>query len=74
MEEKKKTIIYVVISIGLLLAAVVGATFAYFTAQRGEGANINITSTSGKTDSLTFRTEGVNFNDIITNDLKIKIV
>ncbi len=52
--DKKNTLLLTVIAIATLLVAVVGATFAYFTAQRGEGQNANINVKTSTTDTLTF--------------------
>lgn len=49
MENRKNTILLTVIAVATLLVAVVGATFAYFTAQGGGTASTNVrveTSTS----------------------------
>ena len=50
--EKKNTILLTVIAIATLLVAMVGATFAYFTAQRGEGAQAEINVKTSTSDSL----------------------
>ncbi len=54
MDNKKNTILLTVIAVATLLVAVVGATFAYFTAQEGEGANTNITVKTGTGSSSAF--------------------
>ncbi len=54
MDNKKNTILLTVIAVATLLVAVVGATFAYFIAQEGEGANTNITVKTGTGSSSAF--------------------
>ncbi len=52
--EKKNTILLTIIAIATLLVAVVGATFAYFTAQRGDGAQADIKVTTSTSDSIIY--------------------
>ncbi len=52
--DKKNTLLLTVIAIATLLVAVVGATFAYFSAQAGEGKNAQINVKTSTTDTLTF--------------------
>ncbi len=52
--EKKNTILLTVIAVATLLVAMVGATFAYFTAQRGEGAQADIKVTTSTSDSIVY--------------------
>ena len=52
--EKKNTVLLTVIAIATLLVAMVGATFAYFTAQRGDGAQADITVTTSTSDSIVY--------------------
>ena len=54
MENKKNTILLTVIAVATLLVAVVGATFAYFTAQGGTGTSANVTVTTGTAASSDF--------------------
>lgn len=63
MENRKNTILLTVIAVATLLVAVVGATFAYFTAQGGTAASRPVTVTTHTTDSATFS---------IAKDLKIE--
>ena len=56
MENKKNTILLTVIAVATLLVAVVGATFAYFTAQGGTGTSANVTVTTGTAASSEFGT------------------
>ena len=58
MENKKNTILLTVIAVATLLVAVVGATFAYFTAQGGTGTSANVTVTTGTAASSEFGTFG----------------
>ncbi len=48
---------WVIIMLLLLLIVVISGSYAYFTAQRGKGADAEITATSGTTDSLTFNAQ-----------------
>ena len=55
--DKKNTLLLTVIAVATLLVAIVGATFAFFTAQTGEGAHADVrvnTSTSDTVDYGTF--------------------
>ncbi len=52
--DKKNTLLLTVIAIATLLVAVIGATFAYFTAQAGAGAQANVNVTTSTTDTATF--------------------
>lgn len=51
MENKKNTILLTVIAVATLLVAVVGATFAYFTAQGGSTSQADIVVNTGKAGS-----------------------
>ncbi len=51
MKNKKR---FVVLALVALLITVIGATYAYFAAQRGTGGSANINVEAGTTDSLTF--------------------
>ena len=52
--DKKNTLLLTVIAIATLLVAVVGATFAYFSAQTGVGNSANVEVKTQTTDTLTF--------------------
>ena len=54
MENRKNTILLTVIAVATLLVAVVGATFAYFTAQGGGTAttNVNVTTSTSANSSF----------------------
>lgn len=51
MENKKNTILLTVIAVATLLVAVVGATFAYFSASTGSTATKNVTVQTGSAGS-----------------------
>lgn len=54
MDNKKNTILLTVIAVATLLVAVVGATFAYFTASEGEGKSTNIIVKTGTGSNSAF--------------------
>lgn len=54
MDNKKNTILLTVIAVATLLVAVVGATFAYFTAQGGDAAGTNVVVKTGTAASAAF--------------------
>ena len=54
MENKKNTILLTVIAVATLLVAVVGATFAYFTASGSQGTTGNVTVSTGTAASSEF--------------------
>lgn len=56
MENRKNTILLTIIAVATLLVAVVGATFAYFTAQGGGTAQAQVNVTTGTPDSASFGT------------------
>lgn len=58
MDNKKNTVLLTVIAVATLLVAVVGATFAYFTAQGGTGSTANVTVTTGTAASSQFGSFG----------------
>ena len=58
MENKKNTILLTVIAVATLLVAVVGATFAYFTAQGGTTAQTPVNVTTAQTSNGSFQTSG----------------
>ncbi len=57
-KNKRKGIIYLVIAVVTLLVLIAGATYAYFQAVTGNGANANINVGAGTTDHLTFTKSG----------------
>ena len=62
--DKKNTLLLTVIAIATLLVAVVGATFAYFSAQTGteKRADINVTTTAMKIDgTIDIKANQINF-------------
>lgn len=54
MDNKKNTILLTVIAVATLLVAVVGATFAYFTAQVGEGKSARVIVKTGTGSNSAF--------------------
>lgn len=52
--DKKNAIILTVIATATLLVTMIGATFAYFTAQTGGGTNADVTVTTSSSDSLEY--------------------
>lgn len=52
--KNKKNIVFMVIGAITLIAVTLGATYAYFTAQSGGGANIDTDVITGTTDNLSF--------------------
>lgn len=58
MENKKNTILLTVIAVATLLVAVVGATFAYFTAQGGSASQADVVVNTGKAGSSSMETTG----------------
>ena len=55
MENRKNTILLTVIAVATLLVAVVGATFAYFTAQGGGSATTNVNVTTSTSSNSSFQ-------------------
>ena len=58
MENRKNTILLTVIAVATLLVAVVGATFAYFTAQGGSSVQTPVNVTTSTTSNGSFQTSG----------------
>lgn len=56
MENKKNTILLTVIAVATLLVAVVGATFAYFTAKGGSASQADVVVQTGKAGSSSLGT------------------
>lgn len=66
--DKKNTLLLTVIAIATLLVAVVGATFAYFSAQVGTSKQADIKVTTNTTDTATMKINGdININANQTN-------
>lgn len=59
MDNRKNTILLTVIAVATLLVAVVGATFAYFTAQGGDTSTSNASVTTSTADSSSFTTNAL---------------
>ena len=58
MDNRKNTILLTVIAVATLLVAVVGATFAYFTAQGGGKRQTNVQVTTSTSSSSTIQVNG----------------
>ena len=58
MENKKNTILLTVIAVATLLVAVVGATFAYFTATGGDAVSKQVNVITGTAASSSFAIDG----------------
>lgn len=67
MENRKNTILLTVIAVATLLVAVVGATFAYFTAQGGGDVTKNVNVVTDTSDSATFTLEPISITANQTN-------
>ena len=68
MENKKNTILLTVIAVATLLVAVVGATFAYFTAQGGSASKADVVVQTGKAGSSSLGTlQAINIYADATN-------
>ena len=63
MENRKNTILLTVIAVATLLVAVIGATFAYFTAQGGAPVSRNVVVKTETADSTMFSID----NDLTLN-------
>ena len=55
-ENQKKVLVLSFIGVLTFIAAIVGATYAYFTAQGGTSANTNVNVQTATTDNLSFQT------------------
>ena len=58
MDNKKNTILLTVIAVATLLVAVVGATFAYFTAQGGDAVSKQVNVITGTAGNSSFAIDG----------------
>ena len=58
MDNKKNTILLTVIAVATLLVAVVGATFAYFTAQGGDALSKQVNVITGTAGNSSFAIDG----------------
>ena len=67
MENRKNTILLTVIAVATLLVAVVGATFAYFTAQEGKDVSRGVSVTTDTTDSAIFTLDPISITANQTN-------
>ena len=59
-KNNKKNLLFTVIGAITLIVVTLGATYAYFVAQSGGGANIDTNVITGTTDNLSF-----SFGDLI---------
>lgn len=67
MEEKKNTVLLIVIAIATLVVAVVGATFAYFASSTTSTGNLTVNAVTGKTATfVSSASDTINLN--ITSD------
>ena len=64
MDNRKNTILLTVIAVATLLVAVVGATFAYFTAKGGGTVTNNIEVKTGKYGDTSYDFWKVPYHDI----------
>ncbi len=63
MEDKRKSLVLLIVGIFVILIVVVGATYAYFQSVNGNTTIANINTTSGTVDNLSFLTdEGITLN------------
>ena len=53
--NQKKALALSIVGVITLILVVVGATFAYFTAQTGDAGNINVNANTATTDNLSFQ-------------------
>ena len=54
-KNKKQALIFSIVGVLTLIALVVGATYAYFKAQGGEGGSSDVNVITATTDLLTFK-------------------
>ncbi len=63
VKNEKKILALSFLGVITLIAVVVGATYAYFTAQGGGTGNINVNANTATTDNLSFQVgEAISFN------------
>ena len=55
VKNEKKVLVLSFLGVITLIAVVVGATYAYFTAQTGDAGNINVNANTATTDNLSFQ-------------------
>lgn len=74
-KNKKRSIAFLIVGVMVLLVAIIGAAYAYFQAQIGNGAQSNINALTGTTDSLVFNMKDIDAgegNDYIIDEDKIE--
>ena len=69
-KNKKQALIFSIVGVLTLIALVVGATFAYFKAQGGEGGSSKVDVTTATTDLLTFKIDKAINISISQSELK----
>ena len=69
-KEMKKTMLLSVVGVLTLIALVVGATYAYFKAQGGEGGSSDVNVITATTDLLTFKIDNAINIGISQSELK----
>ncbi len=67
-QNKRKSIIYLIVGVTVLLLIVIGATYAFFQAQINESATVNMNATTGTTDHLYFYMSDIDTNSDTTLD------
>ena len=69
-KNKKQALILSIVGVLTLIALVVGATYAYFKAQGGEGGSSDVNVTTATTDLLTFKIDNAINIGISQSELK----
>ena len=67
MENKRKSLILLIVGIFVILIVVVGATYAYFQSVNGNTTIANINATTGTIDNLTFSMDDI---DVSTENIE----
>ncbi len=67
MENKRKSLILLILGIFVILIVVVGATYAYFQSVNGNTTIANINATTGTIDNLTFSMDDI---DVSTDNIE----
>ena len=68
MEKSRKEKGLIMFTLLTLLLVIIGATYAYFAAQKGTGGSANIEVGAGTTDSLTFNNDDGNLTIVANQD------
>ena len=69
-KNKKQALILSIVAVVTLIALIVGATYAYFKAQGGEGGSSEVDVTTATTDLLTFKIDNAINISISQSELK----